>query len=153
MCREIGWWGRFILQLSYHPFLLEVAPLLTTTATTVFTSSCKGSGCFPFHFALLAFILAVPPCSLPLPSFTAVPMPATPPPLLHPLLMVIFPLLHLPHHLSDISKLDVIRSVPCIRWVLLSSVGPLWFLHIPSLLHPLLLVAMPLLTCLLTWLH
>src|SRR6266403_3947659 len=113
----------------------------------------KGSGCFPFHFALLAFILAVPPCSPPPPSFTAVPMPATPPPLLHPLLMVIFPLLHLPHHLSDISKLDVIRSVPCIRWVLLSSVGPLWFLHIPSLLHPLLLVAVPLLTCLLTWLH
>ena len=80
MCREIGWWGRFILQLSYHPFLLEVAPLSTTTATTVFTSSCKGSGCFPFHFALLAFILAVPPCSPPPPSFTAVPMPATPPP-------------------------------------------------------------------------
>src|SRR6266403_6299174 len=40
----------------------------------------KGSGCFPFHFALLAFILAVPPCSPPPPSFTAVPMPATPPP-------------------------------------------------------------------------
>ena len=75
------------------------------------------------------------------------------PPLLLPLLRVIFPLSLLPHHLSDISKLDMIRSVPCIRWVLLSSVGPLQSLYIPLLLHQLLYMGGPFLTCLLIWLR